>query len=110
MLQVPGLQNCGIPTKVLCQLNMVMPEELVDDEEIWEDIKAECCKYGSLRSIEIPRPINGVEVPGCGKIFVEYDSAAECQKALQARTGRKFTNRVVVTKYYDSDMYHRHDF
>ncbi|KAL0151096.1 hypothetical protein M9458_053609, partial [Cirrhinus mrigala] len=115
-LQVPGLQrvqNSGLPTEVLCLLNMVMPEELLDDEdyeEILEDIREECCKYGTVRSIEIPRPVNGVEVPGCGKIFVEYVSAAECQKAMQALTGRKFANRVVVTKYYDPDMYHRHEF
>ncbi|KAM6905015.1 LOW QUALITY PROTEIN: splicing factor U2AF 65 kDa subunit-like [Xenentodon cancila] len=115
-LQVPGLQrlqNSGIPTEVLCLLNMVMPEELVDDEdyeEILEDIREECCKYGNVRSIEIPRPVDGVEVPGCGKIFVEYVSAADCQKAMQALTGRKFANRVVVTKYYDPDMYHRHEF
>ncbi|XP_037834722.1 splicing factor U2AF 65 kDa subunit [Kryptolebias marmoratus] len=115
-LQVPGLQrlqNSGLPTEVLCLLNMVMPEELVDDddyEEILEDIREECCKYGTVRSIEIPRPVDGVEVPGCGKIFVEYVSAADCQKAMQALTGRKFANRVVVTKYYDPDLYHRHEF
>ncbi|XP_048102456.1 splicing factor U2AF 65 kDa subunit-like isoform X1 [Alosa alosa] len=116
MLQVPGLQklhNSGLPTEVLCLLNMVMPEELVDDEdydEILEDIREECCKYGIVRSIEIPRPVDGVEVPGCGKIFVEYASAVECQKAMQALTGRKFANRMVVTKYYNPDMYHRHEF
>ena len=44
------------------------------------------------------------------QIFVEYVSAADCQKAMQALTGRKFANRVVVTKYYDPDMYHRHEF
>ncbi|XP_061568202.1 splicing factor U2AF 65 kDa subunit-like [Cololabis saira] len=115
-LQVPGLQRLqtsGLPTEVLCLLNMVMPEELVDDddyEEILEDIREECCKYGSVRSIEIPRPVDGVDVPGCGKIFVEYVSAADCQKAMQALTGRKFANRVVVTKYYDPDLYHRHEF
>ncbi|KAJ8254011.1 hypothetical protein COCON_G00206230 [Conger conger] len=115
-LQVPGLQGLqtsGVPTEVLCLLNMVMPEELVDDEdyeEILEDIREECCKYGNVRSVEIPRPVDGVEVPGCGKIFVEYVSAADCQKAMQALTGRKFANRVVVTKYYDPDMYHRHEF
>ncbi|KAM8843822.1 splicing factor U2AF 65 kDa subunit-like [Spinachia spinachia] len=115
-LQVPGLhrlQNTGMPTQVLCLLNMVMAEELVDDEdyeEILEDVREECCKYGSVRSIEIPRPVDGLEVPGCGKIFVEYVSAADCQKAMQALTGRKFANRVVVTKYYDPDMYHRHEF
>ncbi|XP_056871841.1 splicing factor U2AF 65 kDa subunit-like isoform X1 [Takifugu flavidus] len=115
-LQVPGLQrlqNSGMPTEVLCLLNMVMPEELVDDddyEEILEDVREECCKYGSVRSIEIPRPVDGVDVPGCGKIFVEYVSASDCQKAMHALTGRKFANRVVVTKYYDLDLYHRHEF
>lgn len=79
MLQVPGLQrlqNSGMPTEVLCLLNMVMPEELVDDEdyeEILEDIREECCKYGSVRSIEIPRPVDGVEVPGCGKVMLVHN-------------------------------------
>lgn len=47
------------------------PDELKDEEEyedILEDIKEECNKYGVVRSIEIPRPIDGVEVPGCGKV------------------------------------------
>lgn len=60
-----------MPTEVLCLLNMVMPDELVDDEdyeEILEDIREECCKYGNVLSIEIPRPLEGVEVPGCGKV------------------------------------------
>uniref|UniRef100_A0A8C4XCN1 RRM domain-containing protein n=1 Tax=Erpetoichthys calabaricus TaxID=27687 RepID=A0A8C4XCN1_ERPCA len=111
-LPVPGLQtlqNTGMPTEVLCLLNMVMAEELVDDEEyeeILEDIQEECGKYGSVKSIEIPRPVDGLEVPGCGK----FVSASDCQKAMQALTGRKFANGVVVTKYYDPDLYHRHEF
>ncbi len=82
MLQVPGLQrvqNSGLPTEVLCLLNMIMPEELLEDEdyeEILEDIREECCKYGTVRSIEIPRPVDGVEVPGCGKVS-HYSSREE---------------------------------
>lgn len=52
-----------------------MPEELVDDqdyEEILEDIREECCKYGSVCSMEIPRPVEGVEVPGCGKVTEHF--------------------------------------
>ena len=73
-IQVPGLQTVaglGHPTEVLCLMNMVTPEELVDDEEyedILEDIQTECSKYGQVRSIEVPRPIDGVEVPGVGKV------------------------------------------
>lgn len=36
--------------------------------DILEDIKEECSKHGVVRSVEIPRPIEGVDVPGCGKV------------------------------------------
>ena len=36
--------------------------------DILEDVKEECGKYGVVRSVEIPRPITGIEVPGCGKV------------------------------------------
>lgn len=35
-----------------------------------EDVRDECSKYGSVVGVEIPRPIGGVEVPGCGKVHV----------------------------------------
>uniref|UniRef100_A0A336LME6 CSON005644 protein n=1 Tax=Culicoides sonorensis TaxID=179676 RepID=A0A336LME6_CULSO len=114
--QVPGLSlvgTSGPPTEVLCLLNMVTPEELKDEEEyedILEDIKEECNKYGVVRSVEIPKPIEGVDVPGCGKVFVEFNSVIDCQKAQQALTGRKFSDRVVVTSYFDPDKYHRREF
>lgn len=115
-VQVPGLNltgGAGPPTEVLCLMNMVIPEELRDEEEyedILEDIKEECNKYGVVKSVEIPRPIEGVEVPGCGKVFVEFNSVIDCQKAQQNLTGRKFNNRVVVTSYFDPDKYHRREF
>ena len=43
---------------------MVTPEELKDDEEyeeIVDDIREECNRHGAVRSIEIPRPLEGVE-------------------------------------------------
>ncbi|GIY49472.1 splicing factor U2AF 50 kDa subunit [Caerostris extrusa] len=121
-VQVPGLQVAqgpGPATEVLCLMNMVVPEELMDEEEyedILEDIREECTKYGTVKSVEIPRPIEGVDVPGCGKrdvsetVFVEFNSIIDCQKAQQSLTGRKFANRVVVTSYFDPDRYHRRDF
>lgn len=72
-IQVPGLSLVGAsgpPTEVLCLLNMVTPDELREEDEyedILEDIKEECNKYGVVRSVEIPRPIDGVDVPGLGK-------------------------------------------
>lgn len=61
----------GLPTEVLCLMNMVAVEELLDDEEyeeIVEDVRDECGKYGQVKSIEIPRPVDGLEVPGTGKV------------------------------------------
>lgn len=117
-IQIPGLnvnevQASGPPTEILSLMNMVTKEELEDEEEyedILEDVKEECSKYGIVKSIEIPRPIKGVEVPGVGKIFVEFNSIIDCRKAQQALTGRKFANRVVVTSFFDPDKYHRREF
>lgn len=56
---------------------MVTPDELRDEEEyedILEDIREECSKYGVVRSLEIPRPIEGVDVPGCGKVSIMMSS------------------------------------
>ncbi|XP_015472333.1 splicing factor U2AF 65 kDa subunit [Parus major] len=89
-LQVPGLMSSqvqmgGHPTEVLCLLNMVLPEELLDDEEyeeIVEDVRDECGKYGTVKSIEIPRPVDGVEVPGCGKVRYGVTCAQVCSGVL----------------------------
>ncbi|XP_025202432.1 splicing factor U2AF 50 kDa subunit-like [Rhopalosiphum maidis] len=115
-IQVPGLTvvgTAGPPTEVLCLLNMVTPDELKDEEEyedILEDIREECNKYGVVRSLEIPRPIEGIDVPGCGKVFIEFNTIVDCQKAQQALAGRKFNNRVVVTSFMEPDKYHRREF
>lgn len=110
MSQVGGI---GPATEILVLMNMVSNEELTDDEEyeeILEDVKEECTKYGTVRSLEVPRPIEGVSVPGVGKVFVEFASSADCAKAQQSLSGRKFANRVVITSYYDPEKYHRREF
>merc|ERR1719250_240441 len=113
-IQVPGLGSGmagpGQPTEVLCLLNMVVEDELQDEEEyedILDDIREECSKFGTVRSLEIPRPVPGVEVPGLGKVFIEFSNSEECQAAQLSLTGRKFSNRVVVTSYFSVDKYHR---
>ena len=58
-------------------------------------------------SLEIPRPAPGLsEKDGVGKIFVEFASHVDSQKAAAALSGRKFANRVVVTSFYDPELYH----
>lgn len=50
--------------KNLCQLFFLA--------DILEDVKEECSKYGIVKSLEIPRPIKGIDVPGCGKVFTIF--------------------------------------
>lgn len=103
-VQLPGFNPMQptVSTEVLCLLNMVTEEELRDDEEyegidmiiflrfvtkvclflidIMEDVREECGKYGSVKSLEIPRPIQGVDVPGVGKV----------NKVLQLKSNKTF--------------------
>ncbi|CCD62278.1 Splicing factor U2AF 65 kDa subunit [Caenorhabditis elegans] len=106
-------QGAGRATEILCLMNMVTEDELKADdeyEEILEDVRDECSKYGIVRSLEIPRPYEDHPVPGVGKVFVEFASTSDCQRAQAALTGRKFANRTVVTSYYDVDKYHNRQF
>ncbi|PWN51888.1 hypothetical protein IE53DRAFT_30945 [Violaceomyces palustris] len=51
--------EAGEPTRCMMMLNMVTPEELLDDEEyadIVEDIRDECAKFGRVTDVRIPRP------------------------------------------------------
>lgn len=115
-LQVPGLhqaQGGNNATEVLCLMNMVTEAELIDDEEyedIMEDVKEECNKLGQVKSLEIPRPRAGQDVTGVGKIFVEFTNTEGSNKAMNALSGRKFATRVVLTSFYDPEMYHNRVF
>ena len=47
------------PSRVVQFLNMISPEDLYDEEEIFkvkDDLLQECKNYGEIISIEIPRP------------------------------------------------------
>ena len=47
-------------SRVIQMLNMVVPEDLLDDAEyaeILEDTKEECGNFGTVEEVKIPRPI-----------------------------------------------------
>lgn len=111
-LSIPGvdLSKAITATNVLCLMNMVTADELENDEtydEIFDDIREECAKFGKIRSLQIPRPSSDFPVTGVGKIFIEYTSPQEASTASEALAGRKFQSRIVVTSYYDPEMYAR---
>ncbi|CAI5519881.1 unnamed protein product [Closterium sp. Naga37s-1] len=103
-----------IPTKVICLSQVVSPDELTNDEdydEIMEDMREECAKYGSLVNVVIPRPpAAGTAAPGVGMVFVEYGDTAGALKAKAALHGRKFGGNAVVAIFYPEDAYARADY
>eukprot|EP00479_Gromia_sphaerica_P005278 TRINITY_DN1630_c0_g1_i1.p2 TRINITY_DN1630_c0_g1~~TRINITY_DN1630_c0_g1_i1.p2 ORF type:complete len:96 (-),score=22.57 TRINITY_DN1630_c0_g1_i1:125-412(-) len=84
--------------------NMVTNDDLKDDDEyndLVDDIKCECEKYGSVLSAVIPRPGQEPGDLGVGKVFIEYtdiESATEAQKKLDGRT---FASNKIVASFYD---------
>jgi splicing factor U2AF subunit len=124
-MQLGGLAGTGantiplgtpteVPTKVLVLLSVVSPDELVNDEdyeEIFEDMKEECAKYGSLIKVVIPRPDpSGAPRQGVGKVFVEYADTMSSAKAKQALHGRKFGGNAVVATFYREERFHSGDY
>lgn len=96
-------QGEGEPTRVLQILNMVSVDELTNDqdyEEIVEDIKEECGKFGTVQEVKIPRPVktaNGKvdikaseSVKDLGKVFVLFEKEEDTTTALRAIAGRQF--------------------
>ncbi|KAM5376969.1 hypothetical protein ACJZ2D_005171 [Fusarium nematophilum] len=96
-------------SRVLQLLNMVTAEELLDNddyEEICEDVREECSKFGNVIDLKIPRPTGGSrQSAGVGKIFVKYENPEDTTKALKALAGRKFADRTVVTTYFPEENF-----
>ncbi|XP_047314824.1 splicing factor U2af large subunit B isoform X4 [Impatiens glandulifera] len=105
MLQPPGV----LATKVVCLTEVVTPDELNDDEDyqdIVEDMRLECEKYGTLVNIVIPRPNpSGEASPGLGKVFLEYADTESASKARESLHGRKFSGNQVVAVYYPENKF-----
>nr|XP_024400967.1 splicing factor U2af large subunit B-like isoform X6 [Physcomitrium patens] len=101
-------------TKVICLSQVVSIVDLKDDvefDEIVEDMKEECGKYGSLLNVVIPRPSYDEEdVPGIGMVFVEYSDLEGAAKAKQALHNRKFGGKLVIASYYSEDKFLNGDY
>jgi splicing factor U2AF 65 kDa subunit len=99
-----GEKGQGARTRVLLLLNMVTGDDLMDADEydeILQDVKEECDKYGKVLDLQIPRPLGrSGEGPGVGKVFVRFENEEGCAAALKGIAGRKFSERTVVASFY----------
>ena len=123
-------ETSDTPTRAMTMLNMVTPEELEDDQEyqdILEDVREECTKYGTITDIRIPRPAatlqsdasrswqrradNNPDAPlgkervGVGRVYVQFATEAQCTAALQAIAGRQFDGRMVICAYIKDEAW-----
>jgi len=106
--------------RILLMLNMVTPEDLVNDQEyedILVDVREECEVYGKVIDLRIPRPVKkdkskwapgegGAqaamdavrldEAAGVGRVYVKYEDASSAANALNALAGRSFAGRSII--------------
>uniref|UniRef100_A0A5B7BQ83 Splicing factor U2af large subunit n=1 Tax=Davidia involucrata TaxID=16924 RepID=A0A5B7BQ83_DAVIN len=108
------LQPAALATKVLCLTQVVSVDELREDEDyedILEDMRLECGKFGTLVNVVIPRPTpNGEPSPGVGKVFLEYADIDSAMKAQTGLNGRKFGGNQVVAVFYSENKFSQGDY
>lgn len=126
-----GADGPGEPTKAMMLLNCVTAEELIDAQEyqeIVEDMREECSKYGGVVDMRIPRPEaaskgaaaqtwkqtkdggepveeQAKEREGVGRVYVLFDDTDSCKRALQAIAGRQFSGRTVIAAFIEEDSF-----
>lgn len=114
----------GNEARILLMLNMVVPEDLLDDQEyadIYEDVKEECEKYGPVEDLRIPRPVkkdkakwgeSGLdplsaqrvdEAAGVGRVYVRFIESESAKRALKALAGRSFAGRSIIATLLDDN-------
>jgi len=103
----------GPLTRIVSLSSCVTADELKDDaeyEEILDDMREECSKYGTVKDIVIPRPAEGMDVKGVGMVFVEYEAEGSASSARAAMHGRKFGGNTVVATFFPETRYAARDF
>lgn len=98
----------GNQTRVLVLHNMVSDEDFASDEDyngLKEEVREECQKFGSLKSMKIPRPQDGTPASAVKKIFLEYAALKDALNAQRELAGRKFGPSVVTVTFFNEDDY-----
>ncbi|KAN0109653.1 hypothetical protein V8E52_009090 [Russula decolorans] len=98
--------------RVLLMLNMVTPDDLVDDDEyveIVDDVRSEVSKYGAVEDVRIPRPSHGRghhpsdQANGVGRVYVKFVDSAGALSGMRALAGRSFAGRSIIATLLGED-------
>ena len=98
-----------LPTKVLC-LNSIIKGIDIEDEykynEIAEDIKSECEKYGHVLDVFMPRKdVEDNETPGMGNAYVMFDNVEESKLARRFLSLKRFNNKLIYIQYIPEENF-----
>lgn len=99
----------ALSSRVVQLLNMLSEQDLANDEEyqeILEDTREECSQFGNLLSVIIPKA--GEE--GATKVFLEYASVEDAQRAINGLQGRTFDGRMVEATCFDEIRFANKDY
>ncbi|KAE9401099.1 hypothetical protein BT96DRAFT_919077 [Gymnopus androsaceus JB14] len=122
---MPAGESTGGDSRILLMLNMVTPDDLIDDEEygdLFEDVKEECAHFGPVEDLRIPRPVKkdkskwapgeGLdpqsaaridEAAGVGRVYVKYVDSESAAGALKSLAGRSFAGRSIIATLLSED-------
>ncbi|XP_006817136.1 serine/threonine-protein kinase Kist-like [Saccoglossus kowalevskii] len=94
------------PTRILRLLNTVEQKDLDDEyQDIVDDIKEECEKYGHVNKLVIPRYGQGID-----KVYIEFDDSTSCEEAQHCMMGKYFNGRTVITTYFPIKLFKDGDY
>ncbi|CAN0465552.1 unnamed protein product, partial [Laminaria digitata] len=110
-----GVVSTARPTTTLRLNNMLTAGDLEDESglgDIEEETKEECEKFGSVKSVHIPRPstTNEQEKPGVGFVFVAFDGVDSSAKAAASLRARTFDGRKLEVTYWDEEKFNQRIF
>lgn len=91
--------NSDEVTRFIRFSNMTTTEDLNDNElydDLKDDVKSECEKYGKVQSIVVPRYPEDI---GYSYIYVEFGNSEGALKAKHAIQGRRFNGNTVVATF-----------
>ena len=98
-----------MPTKVLC-LNSIIKGLNIEDEdkynEVAEDIKIECEKYGKVLDIFMPRKdVEDNATPGMGNAYVMYENVEQSKLARRFLSLKRFNNKLIYIQYIPEENF-----
>jgi splicing factor U2AF 65 kDa subunit len=111
----------SVSARILLMLNMVVAEDLMDPQDyddILEDVREECSKYGQVEDLRVPRPTKrdkgagatgaleaqrADEAAGVGRVYIKYVDSDGANAALNSLAGRSFGGRSIIATLLSDD-------